>query len=66
MKRLYAYIIVPLLFIGSFASAQEETGLSQMDSIVISNPFRIRAAQNAVKNADVFDKSPEVDIAKAL
>ncbi len=66
MKRLYAYIIVPLLFIGSFASAQEEAGLSQMDSIVISNPFRIRAAQNAVKNADVFDKSPEVDIAKAL
>lgn len=66
MKRLYAYIIVPLLFIGSFASAQEETGLSQMDSIVISNPFRIRAAQNAVKNSEVFDKSPEVDIAKAL
>ena len=37
-----------------------------MLSIVIGNPFRIKAVGNAAKCADVFDKSPEIDVAKAL
>ena len=66
MKRLYAYIIVPLMLLGFIASAQETTAYTQMDSIVIGNPFRIKAVGTASKCEAVFDKSPEIDIAKAL
>ena len=66
MKRLYIYFIVPLLLWGLSASAQEEFGLSQMDSIVIGNPFRLKANANVKGGQSLFDRSPEVDIAKAL
>ena len=65
MKRLSLYFIVPLLLLGSAASAQDYS-LTQMDSIVIGNPFRLQANANAGAGQSLFDRSPEVDIAKAL
>lgn len=52
---------------GFCASAQDVVVTpTQMDSIVIGNPFRIQAVANADKCSAIFDKSPEIDVAKAL
>ena len=64
MKRIYTYIILPLLLVSTAAFAQETP--SQMDSIVLGNPFLLQANGNAKGSSDLFEKSPEVDIAKAL
>ena len=67
MKRIYTYIILPLLMLGTTAFAQEEyLTPSQMDSIVLGNQFRLGAGGNASLGTATFDRSPEVDIAKAL
>ena len=63
MKRIYTYIILPLLLVCTAAFAQEP---SQMDSIIIGNPFLLQANANASGSSDLFERSPEVDIAKAL
>lgn len=67
MKRIYTYIILPLLMVGTAAFAQDEyLSPSQMDSIVLGNQFHLGAGGNASLGASTFDRSPEVDIAKAL
>ena len=67
MKRIYTYIILPLLMVGTAAFAQNEyLAPSQMDSIVLGNQFGLGAGGNASLDASTFDRSPEVDIAKAL
>ena len=67
MKRIYTYIILPLLMVGTAAFAQDEyLSPSQMDSIVLGNQFGLGAGGNASLGAATFDRSPEVDIAKAL
>ena len=66
MKRISKYIILPLLLAGVTVSAQESVELSQVDSIVIANPFKVQANGNIMRDAAVFQQSPEVDIAKAL
>ena len=66
MKKLSKYIILPLLLVGATVSAQEPVELSQVDSIVIANPFKVQANGNIMRDATVFQQSPEVDIAKAL
>ena len=66
MKKLVTYIILPLLFAGTTAMAQSYGEPSQMDSIVLGNLFHLRASGNASGDASLFDRSPEVDIAKAL
>ena len=66
MKRIYTYIIVPLLFLATGVFAQETVDLSQMDSIVLGNQFNLAAGGNVTMGQTVFDKSPEIDIAKAL
>jgi TonB-linked SusC/RagA family outer membrane protein len=64
MKRLFAYITLPLLLVAATASAQEP--VSPLDSVDLGNLFRIRANGNLSAGADIFEKSPEVDIANAL
>ena len=66
MKKFSKYIILPLLFAGATVSAQESVEPSQMDSIVVANPFKIQANGNIMRDVTVFEQSPEVDIAKAL
>ena len=66
MKRLYTYIILPLLFAGVTLSAQDVLDHSQMDSIVLGNQFGLLAGGNSTLGEAIFEKSPEVDIAKAL
>lgn len=66
MKKISKYIILPLLLAGVTVSAQEPVELSQVDSIVIANPFKVQANGNIMRDATVFQQSPEVDIAKAL
>ena len=66
MKKLSKYITLPLLLAAVTVSAQESVELSQVDSIVIANPFKVQANGNIVRDAAVFEQSPEVDIAKAL
>ena len=66
MKRLYTYIIIPLLLACTAVSAQNVTVPSQLDSINLGNIYRLAATGNASLDASVFDKSPEIDIAKAL
>ena len=67
MKRIYTYIILPLLMVGTAAFAQNEyLTPSQMDSIVLGNQFGLGAGGNASLGASTFDRSPEVDMAKAL
>ena len=52
---------------GTTAFAQDDyLAPSQMDSIVIGNQFGLGAGGNASLGAATFDRSPEVDIAKAL
>ena len=64
MKRLLAYITLPLLLVCAVASAQELT--SPLDSVDLGNMFRIRANGNLSAGNALFEKSPEVDIANAL
>ena len=63
MKRLYIYIVLPLLLLGSAAFAQET---SILDSISLGNSFGIRANINVSAGESLFDKSPETDISNAL
>ena len=65
MKRLIAYITLPLLLVCTAASAQETT-VSPLDSVELGNLFRLRANGNQSACAGLFEKSPEVDIANAL
>ena len=52
---------------GTTAFAQDDYfAPSQMDSIVIGNSFGLGAGGNASLGTATFDRSPEVDIAKAL
>ena len=66
MKKISKYIILPLLLAGATVSAQEPVELSQVDSIAVANPFQVQANGNIMRDATVFQQSPEVDIAKAL
>ena len=63
MKRFITYIILPLLLAGTTAFAQEK---SMLDSISLGNSYRFQANVNQTAGHDLFDKSPEVDIANAL
>jgi len=64
MKRLIAYITLPLLLVCAAASAQDVS--SPLDSVDLGNMFRIRANGNLSAGSTLFEKSPEVDIANAL
>ena len=64
MKRLFTYIVLPLLLSGSAVYAQEAQ--SMLDSISLGNAFGIRANINASAGSSLFDKSPETDISNAL
>ncbi|MCR5408054.1 MAG: SusC/RagA family TonB-linked outer membrane protein [Bacteroidales bacterium] len=63
MKRLIIYIVLPLLLAGTTAFAQE---LSKLDSISLGNAFHFQANVNQTAGSNLFEKSPEVDIANAL
>ena len=63
MKRLIKYILIPLLFAGSMAYAQE---VSRLDSISLGNAFHFQANVNQTSGSTLFENSPEVDIANAL
>ena len=63
MKRFFTYIILPLLLAGNTVFAQEK---SMLDSISLGNAFHFQANVNPVAGSQIFDKSPEVDIANAL
>ena len=63
MKRLIAYILLPLLLTGTTAFAQEA---SMLDSISLGNAFHFQANVNPVSGSALFEKSPEVDISNAL
>ena len=64
MKRLLAYITLPLLLVSATASAQNAK--SPLDSVDLGNLFGFQANGNPVMCESVFEKSPEVDIANAL
>ena len=64
MKRLITYIALPLLLVSVAASAQETA--SPLDSVQLGNLFGVRAAAALSAGGDLFEKSPEVDIANAL
>mgnify|MGYP002623761618 CR=1 FL=1 len=64
MKRIYTYIVLPLLLLGSTAFAQEEK--SMLDSVSLGNAFRLKANLNRAEGSGIFEKSPEMDIANAL
>lgn len=64
MKRLLAYITLPLLLVSATVSAQDT--VSQLDSVELGNMFRLQANGNPAMCASIFEKSPEVDIANAL
>ena len=66
MKRLYTYIIIPLLAVCTAVSAQNTTMPSQLDSINLGNIYNLAATGSATLGSATFDKSPEIDIAKAL
>ncbi len=66
MKRLATYIILPLLLVSAIAAAQGGMPVSQLDSIKLGNPFHLQAVTGASMDDSVFERSPEVDIAKAL
>ena len=63
MKRLFIFILIPLLTVGSAAYAQE---VSRLDTISLGNAFNFQANVNQASGNDLFEKSPEVDIANAL
>ena len=64
MKRLLAYITLPLLLVATAASAQETE--SPLDSVQLGNLFQFRANGTLSAGDGLFEKSPEVDIANAL
>ena len=64
MKRLLAYITLPLLLVCAAASAQETD--SPLDSVELGNLFKLRANGTLSAGSCLFEKSPEVDIANAL
>ena len=66
MKKILIYIILPLLLAGTTAFAQNVLEPSQMDSIALGNLYRLQANGNPSGCSSLFQKSPEVDIAKAL
>ena len=43
MKRLFAYITLPLLLVAAAASAQETETVSPLDSIQLGNLFQLKA-----------------------
>ena len=53
-----------MLLSGVAASSQELP--SQIDSISLGNLFRLQAVQGQTAGSDIFEKSPEADIAKAM
>lgn len=55
-----------MLLVSTAAVAQELVTTSQIDSIYLGNQFHFQANGNATAGSDIFEKSPEVDIAKAL
>ena len=63
MKRLLAYITLPLLLVATAASAQET---SPLDSVELGNLFKLKAGGSLSGCSYLFEKSPEVDIANAL
>ena len=63
MKRLYTYIFLPLLLLGTTAFAQE---VSMLDSIQLGNTFHFQANVNPTAGSCIFEKSPEADISNAL
>ena len=63
MKRLYTYIVLPLLLAGTTAFAQEK---SMLDSIQLGNAFHFQANVNQTAGSGIFEKSPEADITNAL
>ena len=65
MKRILAYISLPLLLVCALASAQE-SNVSPLDSVELGNLFRLRANGTLSGGECLFEKSPEVDIANAL
>lgn len=66
MKRIFTIsVLIPLLLAGVNASAQDGVK-SLMDSVVLGNSFGIQASGAPVSGSALFDKSPEVDVAKAL
>ena len=65
MKNIISYILI-LLLAGATAFAQTGLTPSQIDSIALGNGYRLQANGNAAGTSDLFDRSPEVDIAKAL
>ncbi len=52
--------------VSAIAAAQEGGSASQIDSIILGNPYHLQAATVASMDDSVFERSPEVDIAKAL
>ena len=67
MKRLYTYIILPLLLAGTAAFAQEGDSVqSMLDSISLGNAFSLQANVNQRGGECLFDKNPEADIYNAL
>ena len=63
MKRLFTYILLPLLLAGSTAFAQEK---SMLDSIQLGNAYHFQANVNQTAGSGIFEKSPEADITNAL
>ncbi len=63
MKRIYTYILLPLLLAGSTAFAQEK---SMLDSISIGNAYNLNAYSSLSAGSELFEKSPEADISNAL
>lgn len=66
MKRFITYTIVSLLLASANAFAQGSSVTSQMDSIILGNSYGLMANGNASGTSDIFERSPEIDIAKAL
>ncbi|MBR4687380.1 MAG: hypothetical protein IKP01_03620, partial [Bacteroidales bacterium] len=66
MKRLFAYITLPLLLVAATASAQEVETVSPLDSVQLGNLFQLKAGGALSAGGNLFEKSPEVDIANAL
>lgn len=72
MKRIYTYLILSLLALGlgALPAASQQTGLEgatfSLDSLSAASSFGLNASVGLGEGSVLFDKSPEVDIAKAL
>lgn len=55
-----------MLLVSTAAFAQDAMQVCQIDSIDLGNQFHFQAGGNATAGSELFEKSPEVDIAKAL